>query len=139
MKNCIKHLGFCKLQVCWCRAGGLKGMKSCIKYLGFCKLQVCWCRAGGLKGVKNQSKPSVLQDSDPLVGCVYGIYLSAVCVCGCLKGVKNQSKPSVLQVWVLGVKTIKAPCCARFGSTGWLCVCHLPVGCVCGWLKGFGV
>ena len=132
MKNCIKHLGFCKLQVCWCRAGGLKGMKSCIKYLGFCKLQVCWCRAGGLKGVKNQSKPSVLQDSDPLVGCVYGIYLSAVCV------------------WVLkrSEKPIKAQCFASVGAWSknnqspvlckiriyWLAVCMPSTGRLCVWV-----
>ena len=30
--------------------------------------------------MQNQSTPSVLRDSDPLVGSVYGIYRSAVCV-----------------------------------------------------------
>ena len=72
-------------------------MKNCIKHVGFCKLQVCCRRAGGLKRVQNQSTPSVIQDADPLVGSVCGIYRSVVCVCGCLKGLKNQSKPSVFQ------------------------------------------
>ena len=54
--------------------------------------------------MQNQSTPSVavpvVRDSDPLVGSVYGIYRSAVCV----RVLKRIEKP------------IKTQCFSRFGS-----------------------
>ena len=73
-----------------CRASGFKAMTNCTNQVGFFAiLTLCWCRAGGLKRVENHSSASVFQDSDPLVGSVYGICGSVVCVCGGLKRLKN--------------------------------------------------
>ena len=61
--------------------------------------------------MQNQSTPSVLRDSDPLVGSVYGIYRSAVCV------------------WVLKriEKPIKAQCFVKI-RIHWLAVCMASTG-----------